>query len=322
MRKGPLAALLSVTTGAALATGVVLYGVSTPDSGNVKPSTTQSAPLTPETGKTKGFQDSTTPTPAPEQRKLIAVQVNISDNGIYGQAMPVVVHFDRSIPMEQRPALEKLMAVRVSPYQAGAWHWFDGNHAEYRPEKYWQPGSLVTLDFRLAGTHIGEDAEVASDVVRSFRTDTTARVILVSNATKTLTAYQNGEPVKEIPVSLGKSVTPTPYGQLVIMEKLAKTIMDSSTFGVPTNSPGGYRLEVFDAQRVTYGGVFIHAAPWSVADQGKTNVSHGCINISPENAKWLMGFTRVGDPVVITGTEAPVKLGDGWTVWTVPWGQM
>ncbi len=32
---------------------------------------------------------------------------------------------------------------------------------------------------------------------------------------------------------------------------------------------------------------YVHSAPWSVADQGKRNVSHGCINISPSNAKWF-----------------------------------
>jgi hypothetical protein len=45
--------------------------------------------------------------------------------------------------------------------------------------------------------------------------------------------------------------------------------------------------------------------------QGKTNVSHGCTNVSPDNAKWLYDLTRIGDPVVVRGTEEKVESGDG-----------
>lgn len=33
---------------------------------------------------------------------------------------------------------------------------------------------------------------------------------------------------------------------------------------------------------------FVHAAPWSVAQQGSSNVSHGCINLSPDNAQMVL----------------------------------
>ena len=41
--------------------------------------------------------------------------------------------------------------------------------------------------------------------------------------------------------------------------------MDSSTYGVPTNSPNGYRTEVDYATQMSYSGIYVHAAPWSVA---------------------------------------------------------
>ena len=47
--------------------------------------------------------------------------------------------------------------------------------------------------------------------------------------------------------------------------------------------------------RLTWGGEFIHAAPWSVG-QGNTNVSHGCVNMSDGNAAWLFAITHIGDP--------------------------
>ena len=59
--------------------------------------------------------------------------------------------------------------------------------------------------------------------------------------------------------------------------------------------PEGYKLTVYDAVRVTWGGVYVHAAPWSVAQQGNSNVSHGCINLSTDNASWYYNQVNVGD---------------------------
>ncbi|WP_337998980.1 L,D-transpeptidase [Dietzia alimentaria] len=55
--------------------------------------------------------------------------------------------------------------------------------------------------------------------------------------------------------------------------------MNSETSGLRIEE-GGYDSIVHDAVRLSYDGIYIHFAPWSVADQGVRNVSHGCINIS------------------------------------------
>jgi hypothetical protein len=85
------------------------------------------------------------------------------------------------------------------------------------------------------------------------------------------------------------------------------------------NPANRYRTDIEYAQRLTWGGEFIHAAPWSVSDQGKRNVSHGCINMSTENAKWLFGQTVVGVPVVTKGTSRQLQWGNGWTDWNKTW---
>ena len=51
--------------------------------------------------------------------------------------------------------------------------------------------------------------------------------------------------------------------------------------------------------RVTWGGVYVHSAPWSVASQGNANVSHGCINLSPDNAAWYYKTVNIGDPIIV-----------------------
>src|SRR5688500_19494502 len=84
--------------------------------------------------------------------------------------------------------------------------------------------------------------------------------LIVDNATKEMTVLRNGETIKTVKVSLGKAATPSSSGTLVIMDKLAKTIFDT------TGEPGQdqYRVEIQYAQRLTWSGEFIHAAPWSV----------------------------------------------------------
>ena len=98
-------------------------------------------------------------------------------------------------------------------------------------------------------------------------------------------------------------------------------IMDSSTYGVPVDSPNGYRTPVEYAVRISNNGEFVHAAPWSVRQQGHANVSHGCINMSTERAAWFFNFSRPGDVVEIKNADGPtlsVKDGDIYD-WTISW---
>ena len=97
--------------------------------------------------------------------------------------------------------------------------------------------------------------------------------------------------------------------------------MDSTTYGLALDA-GGYRTPVKFATRISNGGEFVHAAPWSVAQQGRENVSHGCVNLSPANAQWFYGISQPGDIVQVTGT--PVHLSGRDTDipdWTIPWSQ-
>jgi hypothetical protein len=57
-----------------------------------------------------------------------------------------------------------------------------------------------------------------------------------------------------------------------------------------------------------------------VSVQGSSNVSHGCINLSPANAKAYYDSALYGDPVEVTGTQVPLSARDGdiWD-WTLSW---
>ncbi|MFI5839395.1 Ig-like domain-containing protein [Catenuloplanes sp. NPDC051500] len=254
----------------------------------------------------------------PENR--MDAQIFMSEGRTYGQAMPVVVEFGQGgVAEADRAAVEKRLFVKSDPPQPGVWHWDSAIQVEYRPQAYWQPGTKLTVRLGLGGLPVGQDRYGKVDVDLTASIDTKRREITVDNATKKLIATEDGKEVKSLPVSLGKTDAPSYSGTMVIVERLDKTTFDSSTYGVPASSADGYRTDVQFAERLTWSGQFIHAAPWSDADQGRRNVSHGCVNVSNDGGKWVFEWTRVGDPVVIKGTEQKLPTGDGWTAWNLSW---
>jgi hypothetical protein len=84
----------------------------------------------------------------------------------------------------------------------------------------------------------------------------------------------------------------------------------------------GYDLQVPWSVRFTWSGNFMHDASWSVGEQGFANVSHGCVNLSPEHAQTYYELAVPGDPVTVTGSPKAGKWDDGWTVWFLSWREL
>ena len=238
------------------------------------------------------------------------------DDHTYGVAMPVVVEFNPGIKKADRAAVQKRMFVQTAPAQPGAWSWTAaGTQAYYRAPKFWQTGTKLTVRIAVGGLPTGggrygdRDRSATAKIGRSFSMN-------VDNKTKQMTVVEGGRTVRTMPVSLGKPSTPSDSGTMVVMDKLAETIFDTTAELGPVN---GYRTKIQYAQRLTWSGQYIHSAPWSTGAQGHRNVSHGCVNVSPSNAQWLFGKTLIGDPVIVKGTGTKLGYGDGWTPWDVSW---
>lgn len=60
---------------------------------------------------------------------------------------------------------------------------------------------------------------------------------------------------------------------------------------------------------MSYSGIYVHSAPWSVGSQGNSNVSHGCLTVSPQNAEWFYETTKRGDIGEVVNTVAPTLSG-------------
>jgi lipoprotein-anchoring transpeptidase ErfK/SrfK len=245
---------------------------------------------------------------------LVRVNTPLEDDAVYGVAMPLIVRFDDAIPKDQRAAVERRLFVTSTPAQRGVWNWFDGTEVHYRPAEYWQEGTKLSLRIATGGLPLGGNAYGGGDL--TIQASIGDKVLMVTdNATKMMTVTHHDKVVRTIPVSLGKPSKPSSSGNLVVMAKAQSELF------VGTDPGDSYRTTVYWTQRLTIGGEYLHAAPWSVADQGRRNVSHGCTNMSTENAKWLWGLTHVGDPVVVKGTGVPLEWGNGYTDWNRPWDE-
>jgi len=84
----------------------------------------------------------------------------------------------------------------------------------------------------------------------------------------------------------------------------------------------GYDIQVPWSVRFTWSGAYLHDASWSVSEQGSTNVSHGCVNLSPAHAKTYYQLAVPGDPVTISGSPRGGTWDNGWTVWFLSWRKL
>ena len=230
-----------------------------------------------------------------------------------GVGMPVIVTFD--VPVTDKASIEKHMTVQASPQQRGSWHWISDTEAHWRPKRYWQAGTDVSVNLDINSIPAGGGIYGQEDRHVDFHIGD-AHVYKVNARTDQMQVLSNGKLIRTIPITTGKPGFTTRSGVKVIIEKYKSKRMNSETIGIKKNNPEFYNIgNVQWAMRVTYSGEFLHAAPWSVASQGHANVSHGCTGMSTANADWLFHMSRRGDVVEYTGTDKPMEFTNGYGDW-------
>ncbi|MGY1803735.1 Ig-like domain-containing protein [Blastococcus sp. SYSU D00922] len=237
------------------------------------------------------------------------------DGMTVGVGMPIRVYFDD--PVVDKAAVESHLVVTSTPATDGVWNWFSDTEVHFRPSQYWPAHTEVRLDANLYGIDFGEGVWGEKNRTVSF-TIGEKHVSIADASTHTMEVYDNDQLVQTWPMSAGSPDNPSYNGAHVVTELNRDRIMDSSTYGVPVDSPEGYRTPVEYAVRISDSGEFVHAAPWSVAQQGNSNVSHGCINLSTDRAAWFFNFSQPGDVVEIRGSSAGTLRSDIYD-WTIPW---
>ena len=225
---------------------------------------------------------------------------NPVNGAMVGVAKPIIIDFQR--PIANRALAEQSIHISSNPPVPGTFYWTTDTQVRWRPYNFWPAGTQVHID--------------ASGAQSNFHVGDTL-VATVDDKTHQMTITRNGAVVNTFPVSMGMpdGKHETKNGTYYVLEKFPEVVMDSSTYGVPVNSPNGYRLKVQWAVRIDNSGAFVHSAPWSVADQGKRDVSHGCINLAPDNAKWFYDNFGSGDPIIVKNSVGLYNNPDGADDW-------
>ncbi|MCW2945601.1 MAG: ErfK/YbiS/YcfS/YnhG family protein, partial [Actinoallomurus sp.] len=254
-------------------------------------------------------------------RTISATVVAPQEGSTVGVGMPIVLHF--AAPVQNRADVERSLEVRASAPATGAWHWFSNSDVVFRTRHYWPAHTRVRLLAHLAGLRLARGAYGAQDVGMGFQVGD-SHITVASARSHHQVVQVNGLSVRWMPISMGKGTRyayTTTSGVHLTMEKHHHVVMDSASVGCPPGCPDYYRHDVYYAVRISDSGEYEHSAPWSVADQGSHNVSHGCINMRPQDARWFFDHTQPGDIVQVTGTRRRLAPANGWGFWQLPWDE-
>ena len=245
-------------------------------------------------------------------------RISPRDGATVGVGMPILVTFTAPVEESRRADVQGALKVTSSKDVEGAWNWVSDTKVQYRTKEYWPAKTEVSVSADLAGVQAGADVWGDQDKKVDFEIGRSV-VSVVDVKSHQLTVTIDGKVARTIPVTTGKDGFLTRGGTRVISEKLEETRMDAASTGITQDDPEYYNLDVRYAMRMTNSGEFIHAAPWSVASQGNANVSHGCVGMSTDNARWLFEQSRVGDVVTIENSTRKLEPGNGLTQWNVSW---
>lgn len=120
------------------------------------------------------------------------------------------------------------------------------------------------------------------------------KLIVVDRSKQKLYAYEDGEVFVEMVVSTGLELSPTPVGTFTVFKKMPSRYMQGPLPGF---------TDYYDLPGVpwnlyfTEGGAVIHGAYWH--ESFGQRYSHGCVNLSPEDARVLYQWAELGTKVTV-----------------------
>jgi lipoprotein-anchoring transpeptidase ErfK/SrfK len=227
----------------------------------------------------------------------------------YGVGMPVILTFNR--PIVRKVAVERSLELWTSKPVVGAWYWEGDQTLYFRPQRYWPDHTKVRFVGHLDGLEGAPGVYGTHTLTQRFEIGRSL-IAVANTVTHRVRIYLDRRLFGDWPMSAGRPGDDTPNGTYLTMDK-----------SNPERMVGpGYDIEVPWSVRFTNSGNFLHDAYWSVGDQGFENVSHGCVNLSPEHAETYYKLATQGDPVTITGSPTAGTWGDGWTVWFLTFEQL
>ncbi|WP_243716732.1 Ig-like domain-containing protein [Actinomadura sp. KC345] len=263
-------------------------------------------------------------------RELEIVDITPTKNEKVGVGMPIQVVFNQEVG--DKKAVEQALEVKSTKPATGAWYWMNDTTVIFRTKngEYWQPNQRVSFKAKLAGVKSGKKTYGTSDYSRGFRVGD-SHITHISTKAKKAIAKENGKKVRSWPISAGKGgrvvngvdTFLTASGIHLTMGKENPAIMTSEWMGVDPEDKanGGYKEVIPWAVRISSSGEFVHEMASTVWAQGRQNVSHGCINSPPKDARWFYKWSYRGDPVIVTGSKRELEWNNGWSYHEMSWNR-
>jgi lipoprotein-anchoring transpeptidase ErfK/SrfK len=233
----------------------------------------------------------------------------------YGVGIPIMISFSQAVLPRYRANVERAIEIKSSKPVVGAWEWDSATGTQdlnFRTRQYWPQNTKVSFHAHFNGVEIAPGVYGTSDLSQSFRIGASL-IGLTSTRTHETRIYYHKKLFQTWPDSSGMSGDDTADGTYLTIEKANPTLM---------SGPGYHDVPVYWSVRFTWSGNYYHSAPWSLGEQGYTNVSHGCVNLSPQHAEWWYVRSDPGDPITITGSPSAGIWDDGYTEWFLSWKQL
>ncbi len=232
-----------------------------------------------------------------------------------GVGAPIILTFNN--PVSDKEAVEGALEVEAEKPVEGAWRWINDKTVIYRTATYWPAHQTVKLTARLNGVQGGQDMYGVKDYTTSIEIGA-KQISKINTKTHMMYVYRDGKKVQTMRISAGMATTreyTTTSGVHLTMEKGNPVRMISP--GRKKGDPGYYDVMINHAVRISNSGEYVHAKD-NVWAQGRQNVSHGCINSRPDQAKWFFDNMQRGDVVDIKGTTRKLEWNNGWGFWQMP----
>ena len=236
---------------------------------------------------------------------------SVASNGMsnLGIAMPVQIDF--SEPLSDRQTVTQHITISSGDGQPieGKWLWFGKQRVQFRPQPVWPAQSTIHVSIDPGDLKSARGGFLANPVNATFSTGADRRIEVFLDKQR-VNVIENGEVIKTLKASTGKSKTPTVTGSFYIYARFPTKTMKST--GLKPGQKGYYEVKDVPYAQYFYEGYAFHGAFWH--NNFGHPASHGCINLATrkkngrkgvnEDAGWLYHWASLGVPVTVHRSSA------------------
>ena len=156
----------------------------------------------------------------------------------------------------------------------------DDQNVHWRPRDYYQPGTKVSCHANVYGKQVGPGLYGQADVSTSFKIGA-KHVSIANDKTHMVKRLLQRQVQRKMPTSMGQGGTSrsagrrsrlwTQRGTYTVIDHANPVLMDPRHYGLPVNSPLGYKEKIYWATQISTDGIYLHELDTTVWAQGNTD---------------------------------------------------